>query len=146
MQEAFPDYPVLSSIRGPRSFSLPQQTYLVLFCLLEWCRAEARCRFEQDHSQHEREQMSRRGYAERLDAYYAELGYDEILTLFLQAKRYLFDWGVEQLQHDPRTPPFVLEALADKDFIWKRPRLLQPFIEICLHLEEHPPLYDDRSR
>jgi hypothetical protein len=98
MKEAFPDYPLLSSIRGPRSFSLPQQTYLVLSCSLELYRVEATRRFEQDHQEQEPEPMSRQAYADRLDASADALGYEKILKLFHQAQRHLVERSIEQLQ------------------------------------------------
>lgn len=133
MQEAFPAYPGLCGVHTQRAFSLPQQNYLLARFLLEECREEAQRRLEADCPGDEQARMGRRAYAERLDGYREQLGYDELLTLYSEAKRQLIAWGIERLRRGAPSPA-AQPILARVDLIWKRPRLQERFLEICMQM------------
>lgn len=133
MIPAFPDFPELSGIQSERPFSLPQQNYILAQFFLDQCCQEAQLWLEGDYPAEELERMDLRTRMACLRAYREQLGYHEAVDLLIEAKSQLLAWGIEQLEHGPQTL-YVVEILARKELIFKRPRLQQRFIELCMKM------------
>lgn len=132
-QQVFPDLPELADLKSQRSFSLPQQNYLLSFFLLEHCKDEAQRWLEGDYPAEELERMNWPEKWERLNEYQEQLRYDEALETFIQARNHLIEWGFDHLRQGPQTPP-VVEILAQRKSIVRRPRLRDAFVEICMRM------------
>lgn len=114
MTSVFPDFPELSQIKSERSFSLPQQNYLLSQFLLQHCDEEAQRWLEGEYPAEEFERLSPLEKWERLHDYRHQLEYEQALDLFLEARKHLIAWGFEHLRKQPQTPP-VMEILAKRN-------------------------------
>lgn len=133
MIPAFPDFPEPSGIQRERPFSLPQQNYVLAQFFLEHCCQEAQLWLEGEYPMEELTQMDLHTRLACVRAYREQLGYHEAVELLIEAKSQLLAWGIEQLEQGPQTP-YVVEILAKKELIFKRPRLEQRFIELCMKM------------
>jgi hypothetical protein len=138
MNHILPEFPHMPDIQSQRPFSRPQQNYLHAQFLLKQCKDEAQRWFEGDYSAEELNRMGRFETMDYLDAAQDQLGYDEALETFIEARNQLIEWGFEQLRQGSQMLP-AAEILAKRTLILKRPLLREQFVEICMGMIPQEP-------
>jgi hypothetical protein len=138
MTHAFPEFPHLPGIQSQRPFSRPQQTYLQAQFLLEQCKGEAQRWLEGEYSVEELKRMGTFEVMDYLGTAQDQLGYDEALETFIEARNHLIEWGFEQLRQGSQLLP-ATEILAKRTLILKRPLLREQFVEICMGMIPREP-------